>query len=232
MPMETHHNDPRMIYTPQYAERYPNLYVTPWRHKHEANIQNLDAILTGLGRISPRWLDLACGQAWHFARFPKRARMVGVDISFAQLIRAHRQVADAAFVCGDMATINFPAASFDLITNFWAGYCYLGNSLRIASFIQSAVEWVAIGGSIYMEILLGKDLQAFNDSLFSRRTGFVVRPRCEDFSEWEYHDVGGVHAMASPPLDLFIGILSPRFRLIDCQHDGAFMHHLIARDRH
>lgn len=229
--MSTSHSDPRRIYTPHYAEQYPGLYITPWTYKHDLNVRNLDNILRGLRRGSPRWLDLACGQAWHFAQFPNSARMVGIDISLAQLLQARRHVVNASLVCADMTTVQFPPASFDLVTNFWAGYCYLGNPARITSLIRSAIEWLSLGGVMYIEVLLGRDLATFNRSAFSEQTGFVVRPRCDDFTEWEYEDIGGLHVMASPPLENLIDILSPRFSSIECKHDGSFMNHVIARDR-
>src|SRR5208282_1906292 len=73
------------IYRDSYAAAYPSLYLTPWRNKHDLNARNLAAVLEGLAAPMPDWLDLACGQAWHFSLFPGRARMVGLDLSQAQL---------------------------------------------------------------------------------------------------------------------------------------------------
>lgn len=220
-----------MIYDQRYAELYPSLYLSPWPRKHQLNVENLDSILCGLTVQSPRWLDLACGQAWHFSMFLGRARMVGIDISEAQLSRARMKVGDATFLCADMSAFSFPVGSFDLVTNFWAGYCYLGSRQRIAALVDSAVEWIAPGGALYFEVLLGSDLAAFNRSRFSQRTGFTVAPRCHDFSKWQYEDTGGLHVMASPPLEDFLEILSPLFNSVESCHDGAFMVHLIARGR-
>lgn len=221
----------RAIYDEDYAGRYPSLYTSPWRRKHQLNAENLASVLHGLQSPLPRWLDLACGQAWHFSVFPGRAWMLGLDISEAQLARARVCAPHAAFVCGDMAQTSFPPESFDLVTNFWAGYCYLESRARIAALWHSVVGWIAQGGALYIEVLLGPDLETFNRSRFSGNTGFAVSPRSEDYSEWEYKDIGGRHVMTSPPLEDFLDIISPAFHVVDARHDGAFMVHLIASGR-
>jgi hypothetical protein len=225
------HNEVRAIYGESYAAMYPSLYISPWLPKHQLNAKNLAGILDHLHNPLPRWLDLACGQACHFSVFPGRAWMLGLDISEAQLARARVSVPGAAFVCGDLMGASFPAASFDLVTNFWAGYCYLQSRASIAKLWHSAVDWIAPGGALYIEVLLGRDLESFNRSRFSGRTGFVVSPRSDDYSEWEYEDVGGRHVMTSPPLEEFLNVVSPSFHAVDARHDGAFMVHLIATGR-
>jgi predicted TPR repeat methyltransferase len=220
----------RALYDQRYAELYPSLYLAPWSRKHQINVENLEGILSELGS-SPRWLDLACGHAWHFSMFPGRARALGIDISEAQLVQARSNAKDAAFLCADMIKATFSPGSFDLVTNFWAGYCYLDSRTRIEDLVRSAVEWIAPGGAFYFEVLVGSDLADFNRSQFAQRTGFAVAPRRDDFSAWQYEDIGGLHLMASPPLEAFIEIVSPSFSSVEARHDGAFMFHVIARGR-
>lgn len=219
------------IYGNDYAAAYESLYIEPWREKHKLNARNLAAVLRNLKTPRPVWLDLACGQAWHFSMFPGQASMVGVDLSQAQLARARARVPQAAFIHGDMARVAFPAASIDLITNFWAAYCYLGSEERIASMLKNAVSWIRPGGALYIEVLLGRDLESFNRSRFAGRTGFTVKPRSEDYTQWGYEDVGGWHEMTSPPLEFFLDLLSPGFEQIQATHDSAFMVHFIATGR-
>lgn len=221
----------RAIYRDDYAAFYPSLYLDPWRSKHALNERNLAALLDRKGEQELRWLDLACGQAWHFSRFPGRARMVGLDLSAAQLARARRNVPHASFIQANMAEAAFAPASFDLVTCFWGAYCYLGSRDRIAALWRKATDWIAPGGALYVEVLLGEDLASFNRSQFAQRTGFTVSPRSDDYSEWAYHDFGGAHAMTSPPLQQFLDIVSPAFRTVEARHDGMFMVHLIATDR-
>jgi hypothetical protein len=163
--------------------------------------------------------------------FPGRARQIGVDLSLAQLARARRNAPEASFVQADMAQFCLAEGSVDLITNFWAGYCYLGASERIAALVRRAVGWLGEGGALYFEILLPRDLESFNRSQYSSRTGFAVAPLSEDYSEWGYDDVGGRHVMTSPPLELFMDLVSGHFCEVEAKHDGAFMVHLIATGR-
>jgi ubiquinone/menaquinone biosynthesis C-methylase UbiE len=219
------------IYNEDYAATYPSLYITPWRAKHDLNIRNLEAVFRTLAAPIPDWLDLACGQAWHFSMFPGRARMVGLDLSAAQLRRARTLVPDAIFTEGDIVSASFPKSSFDLVTNFWAGYCYLGTNQRITAMLSKTVRWIRAGGAFYMEVLLARDLEDFNRSNFARQTGFKVVPRSEDYNDWQYDDVGGHHEMTSPPLEFFLDFLTPAFGQIKSRHDGGFMVHLIATGR-
>ena len=219
------------IYGERYAAQYPALYIAPWRRKHKLNATNLSRILAALRPAHPSWLDIGCGPAWHFSAVPGRARRVGLDLSHAQLMRAKRSAPDADFVCADMARAPLSAASFDLVTNFWAGYSYLGSCERIGSLLRDAMRWIRPGGTLYMEVLLARDLESFNRSGFADATGFAVVPRSQDYTAWCYDDTGGRHVMMSPPLEFFLDILTPQFERIEALHDAAFMVHLIATQR-
>jgi ubiquinone/menaquinone biosynthesis C-methylase UbiE len=219
------------IYDERYAAEYPALYIAPWPRKHELNATNLSRILAALGPGQPSWLDIGCGQAWHFSMFPGRARGIGLDLSHAQLMRAKRNVPGADFVCADMVRAPLSAASFDLVTNFWAGYCYLGTCERIGRLLRDITRWIRPGGALYLEVLLARDLESFNRSHFADATGFTVVPRSADYTAWSYFDTGGWHVMMSPPLEFFIDILTPQFEKIETNHDGAFIVHLVATER-
>ena len=216
------------LYDPSYARDYPGLYLTAWPAKHALNLEVLDRLLGELGP-DPRWIDIACGQAWHFSQFLGRARMTGLDLSQAQLARATAAAPDAKFICGDMAEAHFAPASFDLLTNFWGGYCYLADREAIAALWRRVLGWIAPGGALYVELLLAEDLASFNRSGFAGRTGFSVVSRGFDFVEWGYEDSAGTHIMTSPPLSETLDILAPAFRSIDVHHDGRFMTHVVAR---
>lgn len=219
------------IYGESYAALYRDLYLVPWARKHELNRRVLEQILSGLAEPSPRWLDLACGQAWHFSAFAGRARMLGLDLSEAQLARARNNAPHADFIRGDMSEVSFATGSFDLVSNFWAGYCYLRDRQRIADLVRAAVGWIAPGGALYIEVLLGRDLASFNRSEYATQTKFAVTKLADDFSEWQYDDAGGCHRMTSPPLTDFLAIVAPSFASVEAVHDGGFMVHLVARDR-
>lgn len=218
------------LYGPSYARDYPGLYLTAWPAKHKLNLRVLDELLGELGP-DPRWIDIACGQGWHFSQFPGRARMTGLDLSEAQLARARGAAPDADFICGDMAETAFAPASFDLLTNFWGGYCYLADREAIAALWRRVLGWIAPGGALYIELLLAEDLASFNRSGFAAQTGFSVVSRGSDFIEWGYEDSAGMHIMTSPPLCEALDIFGPAFRRVDVDHDGRFMTHLVARGR-
>jgi predicted TPR repeat methyltransferase len=219
------------IYGYDYAAIYPSLYVDKWPKKHERNARHLTRILEGLNVPMPRWLDLGCGQAWHFSVFSGHARMLGIDLSEAQLVRARRSAPDATFVCKDMAELKFPRATFDLVTNFWAAYGYLGSREKILRLFRSAVDWVSSGGALYIEVLLGERAVRFNQSGFAKHTGCIVTPRTADLCEWEFEDAGGIHGMTSPTLQDFLDVISPSFAGVEVRHDGPFMIDLIATGR-
>ena len=218
------------LYRPSYARDYPDLYLTAWPAKHALNREILGGVLDELGP-DPRWIDIACGQGWHFSQFPGRARMTGLDLSEAQLARARAATPDADFICGDMAEAAFAPASFDLLTNFWGGYCYLADREAIAALWRRVLGWIAPGGALYVELLLAEDLASFNRSGFAARTGFSVVSRGSDFIEWGYEDSAGMHVMTSPPLSEALDIFGPAFRTVDVHHDGRFMTHVVARGR-
>ena len=227
----TDRNPVLSIYDEVYAADYPSLYIAPWRNKHEINIANLSRLLAEMSGPGPLWLDLACGQAWHFTAIPDQVRKIGLDLSAAQLTRARANTPEATFVRADMSVPPFRARTFDLVTNFWAAYCYLGSTARIESFLNTSIALVREGGALYFEVLLPKDLESFNRSHFAERTAFSVTPLTSDYTEWSYEDSGGRHVMTSPPLEVFLAPLSAHFEAVEADHDGAFMVHVIARHR-
>jgi len=229
-PTSTYRERVPALYDSCYASDYPELYLTAWPAKHALNFKVLEGLLGELGP-DPRWIDIACGQGWHFSQFPGRARMTGLDLSEAQLARARAATPDADFICGDMAEAEFAPASFDLLTNFWGGYCYLANREAIAALWRRVLGWIAPGGTLYIELLLAEDLASFNRSGFAERTGFLVMSRGSDFVEWGYEDSAGMHVMTSPPLSETLDIFGPAFRSVDVHHDGRFMTHVVARGR-
>lgn len=217
------------IYDDAYADEYDSLYLHPWTAKHRLNLHNIERLLREIRqKRSVSWLDLACGQAWHFTRVAQPVHKVGLDLSRAQLDKARSANPDARFVRGDMSCSVFREASFDLITSFWGAYCYLNGIDRIRSFIRRVIDLTRGGGAIYLEVLLPENLETFNLSGYAERTGFRVSPRSPDYTRWSYQDAGGEHVMTSPPLELFIEPLSESFVRVEAEHDSGFMVHVIA----
>jgi SAM-dependent methyltransferase len=200
-------NDILSVYNKKYAESYESLYLDPWPKKHKLNLKNISDILQIYPHDKKRWLDICCGQAWHFSRFPGAIEKVGIDISAAQLKVAKERNPDALFIQNDILNIEFPDDSFDLITCFWAAYCYLNSFELIERLLKKVIDWIKMDGVLYFEILLPEDLKSFNQSDYAVKSGFSVIPRKTDFSEWSYQDVGGVHNMTSPPLMFFYRLI-------------------------
>ena len=76
-----------------------------------------------LGLVRPGdALDLGCGTGRHVTAQLVAAglRVTGVDVSVRSIEVARRQVPSARFLAGDMATIAFPAESFDLVTALYS----------------------------------------------------------------------------------------------------------------
>jgi len=222
--------NPASIYDDAYAERYDALYLHPWRGKHEVNQRHLARLLAAMPP-RPRWLDLACGQAWHFSQFPDSIAKFGVDLSLAQLRRARRRSPAARFVQADMSRVAFPDGAFDLVTAFWAGYCYLDDAARIEAFFRRAVGWIRPGGALYVEVLPPSHLASFNASRYAAATSFRVMSRTPGYEKWAYEDSGGIHEMTSPPVERFLEWLAPGFFTVESQFAGGFMVDVIARDR-
>lgn len=220
------------IYNDDYASEYNMFYLHPWEKKHALNMRNIEGILGTIATPSPVWLDLCCGQAWHFTKVADAVEKVGVDISKSQLERASKQNPAATFIEHDILSVPLPNAAFDLVSCFWGAYCYLDSNAAIAELIHRAIAWTCPGGSIYFEVLLPLDLMSFNASHYAAETGFQVIPRNDDCSAWAYQDGGGRHDMTSPPLTLFTDLLSPHFSAVEAVHDDGFMTHLIARRKH
>jgi SAM-dependent methyltransferase/predicted MFS family arabinose efflux permease len=66
-------------------------------------------------------LDLGCGTGQHLTRhLVAHYRVTGVDLSSRSIALARQQVPEADFLLADMATLDLPSGSFDLITAFYS----------------------------------------------------------------------------------------------------------------
>lgn len=216
------------IYTAAYAEKYESLYLDSWSEKHQINQKFIEQILFNLP--AGRWLDLGCGQAWHFSQVPCALSKVGVDLSPHQLRHAAKRNPDASFILGDWAEIEFLSASFDFVTCFWGAYCYLDDDDRILRGFRRVLSWIRPQGALYLEVLPPQNLESFNSSRYSDLTGFKVSSRTPDYRAWSYHDAGGTHLMRSLPLEAFVALFRPHFERVQWVPTG-FMVNLVCRNR-
>ena len=79
----------------------------------------LDRLTEGLPR-GARVLDLGCGPGTQAGSLSERFRVVGVDISRAQLVLARQAAPRADLLLADMCTLAFRPASFDAISAFYS----------------------------------------------------------------------------------------------------------------
>lgn len=218
------------LYDEDYADRYAQLYLRPWAVKHNLNIKKLSRLFVCCPTRPVRWLDLFCGQAWHFSQFPGLGKKIGVDISKAQLKRAAQQNPDAKFIRDDVLDVELDGR-FDLVSSFWAAYCYLKSKSDIARALDRSIDWVDKGGALYFEVLLAEDVRSFNESSFAGKHQFRVVPITPDYHQWEYLDSGGIHRMTSPSVEFFTDRLARCFKVVEAVHDTGFMTHVIARHK-
>jgi SAM-dependent methyltransferase len=92
-------------------------------------------------------LDLGCGAGRVAAEIGKRARVVGVDISIAQIRLARERVPTGAFLVADMANLEFRSGSFDAIAAFYS-VIHVPRDLH-AGLLQSLHQWMRPRGVLF-----------------------------------------------------------------------------------
>lgn len=99
-------------------------------------------------------LDLGCGNGLPTtARLAGQFQVTGVDVSGEQLARARQHVPDACLIRADIATVDFPAESFDAVTAFFS-IIHLPREEH-AGLFGSVARWLRPGG--YFAASLGVD---------------------------------------------------------------------------
>ncbi|MCI0440493.1 MAG: methyltransferase domain-containing protein [Chloroflexi bacterium] len=90
-------------------------------------------------------LDLGCGSGVPTTRrLAERFNVTGVDISERQVERARRNVPSAAFLCADMAEVEFPPESFDGVSAFYS-IIHVPRDEQ-AALLKKIAAWLRPGG--------------------------------------------------------------------------------------
>lgn len=72
--------------------------------------------LSRIGRCDLDMLDAGCGTGWLCERLQPFGSVTGTDLSHEVLNRAQTRLPDVRFIAGDFMTLDFGAASFDVIS--------------------------------------------------------------------------------------------------------------------
>ena len=93
-------------------------------------------------------LDLGCGTGRHVTAALADAgyRVTGLDLSPRSIEVAQRELPSVRFLVGDMATVTFPAESFDLVTAFYS-IIHLPREEH-GDVFRRVAEWLRPGGGL------------------------------------------------------------------------------------
>lgn len=95
------------------------------RCQQQASEALVDRLLAGAGESVTAVLDVGCGLGATTARIKHRwprARVVGINLSTAQIDHCRGNAGDCELLQMDATSLDFPAASFDLVTCFEAAF--------------------------------------------------------------------------------------------------------------
>ncbi len=134
-----------------FGEEYHELYP----HRDDAEAQRVVALIR---RVAP-WssaelvLDLACGAGRHAAELERAgARVVGLDLSPAMLLRAQRRL-QASLVRGDMRALPFRPGTFGLVINLFTSFGYFRSDTEHGAVMRQVAEMLAPGGCFVIDYL-------------------------------------------------------------------------------
>ncbi|HKC48454.1 MAG TPA: methyltransferase domain-containing protein [Gemmatimonadales bacterium] len=134
-----------------FGEEYHVLYP----HRDDAEAQRAVALIRRVAPWSPGdvVLDLACGAGRHAAELERAgARVVGLDLSPAMLLRAQRRVR-APLVRGDMRALPFRPATFGLVVNLFTSFGYFRSDTEHGAVMRQVAEVLAPGGRFVIDYL-------------------------------------------------------------------------------
>jgi ubiquinone/menaquinone biosynthesis C-methylase UbiE len=112
--------DPKAIVARGYDKVAPR-YFELVEHEPAGLRQHYAHMLMGTFPKGATLLELGCGSGIPATELLARHfRVTGVDLSGRQIESARTQVPNATFLQGDMAALDFPAATFDVVTAFYS----------------------------------------------------------------------------------------------------------------
>jgi SAM-dependent methyltransferase len=138
------HDDPKRLVAAGYdrmASRFADWASRATDDSRSPLLADLEQRLTPGSTV----LDLGCGNGLPTARQLARTfEVTGVDLSEAQIELARRNVPEATFVVGDLAAVDFAAASFDAVVALYS-ITHVPRAEHAALFAAIA-RWLRPGG--------------------------------------------------------------------------------------
>ena len=166
-----------------FGEEYLKLY--PHRDEEDAS-----AAVSLIARLVPlnagqRVLDLACGPGRHSQLIQAAgARVVGFDLSMPLLSRArHRTMPPLSVVRGDMRSLPFAPATFDLVVNLFTSFGYFADDTQHQSVLVGTGEVLTPGGRLVLDYFNSQSLLASLVEHEERKIGrqrVVIRRRLSE----------------------------------------------------
>jgi SAM-dependent methyltransferase len=154
--------DPKEIVADGY-DRLHNVYADWTAAGHDGLRRHYIDRIVGAGLITAgsAVVDLGCGTGRHATAYlvDQGLDVTGVDLSPKSVEVANREVPGGRFLVGDMASIDLPAASFDLVTAFYS-LIHVPKEQQ-AEVLVRVWSWVRPGG--YLVVAMGGGTQAGDD---------------------------------------------------------------------
>lgn len=114
--------DPKQVVADGYDHLH-DLYAE-WAAENPDDVRHryIDTVLDLAGPTPRSALDLGCGTGRHATAYlvAKGLQVTGVDLSPKSIEVAAREMPKARFLVGDMASVELPEESFDLVTAFYS----------------------------------------------------------------------------------------------------------------
>lgn len=154
----------------EYLELYP--------HRDERDAREAVDLIASVVRLEGALvLDLACGPGRHASELAARgARVVGIDLSLPLLRRARRDAVTGGLVRGDMRSLPFAAATFDVVVNLFTSFGYFRSDDEHQTVLVEAASLLVPGGTLVMDYLNAAQVR---HGLISSETRTVGRHRVE-----------------------------------------------------
>ena len=135
-----------------YREWFGEDYLELYSHRDSREAERQADFVTA--RLEPSGddavLDLACGAGRHTEALRRRGlRVLGVDLSLVLLAHPPR----IPSVAGDMRSLPFRHASFDLILNFFTSFGYFESERENFRVLEEIARLLVPGGSFLVDLM-------------------------------------------------------------------------------